>query len=57
MIYFPTGVDFVIEEDHLLIILGHLAILVLHLHAMQDPGPIVVSIIPLLWKEGITQGM
>ena len=56
MIYFPIGVDFVIEED-LLVILGHFAILVLHLHAMQDPGPIVVSLIPLLWKEGITQGM
>lgn len=46
-----------IEEDHLLVILGHHAILVLHLHAMQDPRPVVESIIPLLQKEGITQGM
>ena len=46
-----------IEEDHLLVILGHHAILVLHLHATQDPRPVVESIIPLFQKEGITQGM
>ena len=50
------GVELVIEEDHLLVILGHHAILVLHRHAMQDPGLTVVIIIPLQ-KEGITQGL
>jgi len=46
----------VIEEDHLLVILGHHAILVLHRHAMQHPGLTVVIIIPLQ-KEGIPQGL
>lgn len=45
-----------IEEDHLLVILGHHAILVLHRHAMQHPGLTVVIFIPLQ-KEGITQDL